>query len=101
MTHLTFRTPQDMCDHILTNHDLYNPKTNRYVFSYNDDNAIAVYHITHEHAKELQNQIQKSNTDHYWSCYLSNGGKIFDNPQDFCNEHYHEPDWINANDFNK
>lgn len=66
--------------------DLYNEDKELYVFLYNDAGAVCVYDITKEMAAGLR---QKSNeANEYWGAFLGVGGRIYDNPMDFCDDHY-------------
>lgn len=85
MNYIEFLNASDMYDKI-THNDLYSDEDELYVFNYNDDGAICVYHITNKEAKELEQKSLELNE--YWGAFLGIGGDIYDNPMDFCNEHY-------------
>lgn len=59
--------------------DLYNPRTETYLFVYNDYGSICEYSsIDKEYAKELAKQAMESGNDYYWGACLGPGGSIYD-----------------------
>lgn len=96
---LTFKTAEEMLQHIVNNNDVYNTKTCEYAFLYNDKNAICVYRLSPEQAKELA--IESENTHEYWSGLLGAGGTIYDSPDNmhWCEDSYASEYWIHTNNF--
>lgn len=80
---MKFETAQQMLDYINSNHDLYSPKAEIYVFNYNEAGSIATYRITEDEAKNLSDRV-KSGDDDYWAVFLGIGGSIWDDPSHEC-----------------
>ncbi|MDE6021605.1 MAG: hypothetical protein K2H01_11495 [Ruminococcus sp.] len=80
---MKFNTAQQMLDYINSNHDLYSPKAEIYVFNYNEAGSIATYHITKDEARELSNKV-KSGDEDYWAAFLGVGGSIWYDPSHEC-----------------
>lgn len=93
-TSMTFSTAEEMAAMFQGDFDLYNVLTEEYVFRYNTDNAIAVYNISLEEAKELDEKSQGSGE--YWGVYLGAGGTIYDNPFEYCKDKYNLTGWIDV-----
>lgn len=101
---MIFNSAQEMLDCIQKGTDLYNPKTETYVFVYSEAGSIAYYSIDNEEAKELQRKAEEN--DEYWGAFLGPGGWIVDDPSsdfynegdetnlDWCEERYKEDGWI-------
>ncbi len=82
-----FSTAQAMYDYIKDSGDLYCPdvKGGTYVFSYNEDGAIAVYEgISLEKARELSKYSQEIG-ENGWSALLGPGGTIYNCDESFDN----------------
>ncbi len=94
-----FKSAKDMLDILKAGIDLYNGK--QYVYSYNDNNSIAVYDLAPDEAKRVSERAMRDKE--YWSAMLGPGGKIYDDPSyqgydprllsnlDYCEAHYTEP----------
>lgn len=93
---IVFNNAEEFIDTLVNNEcDLYNPKTGDYVFHYNDKDAIAVYSLTKQEAEALAKE------DDYWGAYLGFGGRIYDNPTEYAEEHYSDEGWLTCDDFAK
>lgn len=80
--------------------DFYNPKTEEYAFLYNDDGAIAVYHLNEKQAKKCSADAKKSGE--YWGGLLGPGGQIFDDGYEWCLDAMKRTlfeDWIDCRDY--
>lgn len=96
---LTFQTPEQMLDHLIAGNDLYNVKTGEYAFHYNENDAICVYHLDDDHAKELA--LAAAASDIKWSEMLgTHGSAIYDAPenQHWCIDSYASDFWIDVED---
>lgn len=91
-TNMTFSTVEEMISTLQNDIDLYNALTEEYVFGYNTDGAIAIYNVSIEQAKELEEKTKTSGE--YWGAYLGAGGTIYDNPSEYCKDKYSLPGWI-------
>lgn len=85
---MKFNSAVEMLDFIngengTVSHDLYSPKRETYVFSYNDARSIATYHITKEEAKKLSEE-SKAASGEYWGAFLGPGGEIWDDVSHEC-----------------
>lgn len=80
---MKFNSAQQMLDYINSNHDLYSPKAEIYVFNYNEAGSIATYRITEDEAKVLSEKI-KNGDEEYWAALLGVGGSIWDDPSHEC-----------------
>ena len=85
---------EDMVNTLQAGMDLYNVLTQEYVFQYNTEGAIAVYSVSLEEAKELEEKSQSSGE--YWGAFLGAGGTIYDEPLEFCNDKYKLAGWIDV-----
>ena len=110
-----FDSAKEMYDYLSAGNDLYNPMTCSYVFLYNEDGALCVYHdINAEKATELAKSVNEDCPS--WSSFLGIGGNILDNNNydrinqsdlylersyDFCKELYELPDWLDTSDYLK
>ncbi len=102
---MKFETAQQMLNCINSNHDLYSPKAEIYVFNYNAAGSIATYNITVDEAKRLSSEV-KSGDEQYWAGLLGTGGSIWDDPSyecynegqitnlDRCEELIEYDDWV-------
>lgn len=99
---LQFKSGKEMLEYILNGHDLYNPITEEYVFTYNDDNAICIYSISEEKAKQLDAELKRKELS-YWSEILTTGGCILDDiksaPLNWCDKCFTDEHWINAEEY--
>ena len=91
---IIFSTAEDMVNTLQADMDLYNVLTQEYVFLYNTDGAIAVYYISLEEAKELEEKSQSS--DEYWGAFLGAGGTIYDDPLEYYNDQYKLAGWVDV-----
>lgn len=93
-TNMAFSSVEDMETILQSDVDLYNVLTEEYVFTYNTDGAIAVYHISLDEAKELEEKSQ--NSGEYWGTFLGSGGAIYDDPAEYCKDKYDFAGWIDV-----
>lgn len=80
--------------------DFYNPRTEEYAFLYNDDGAIAVYHLNEKQAKKCSADAKKSGE--YWGGLLGPGGQIFDDGYEWCLDAMKRTsfkDWLDCRDY--
>lgn len=82
---MRFNSGKEMYDELFYT-DLYSDNDELYVFMYNSDGAICIYDISNHEAEELESKSRDA--EECWSAYLPGGGRIYDEPLDFCNEHY-------------
>lgn len=106
---MRFNNGKEMLEEIVDNcRDLYSPEKETYVFLYNDDDSIAYYSISKEHARQLAEEVK--GTDEYWCGNLGPGGYIIDGPSyeyykegdetplEWC-ERMYDGEWIDTNDY--
>ena len=82
---MKFSSGKEMYEELMYT-DLYSDEQELYVYMYNEDGAICVYDITNHEAEELENTSKE--IEECWSACLTGGGKIYDDPLEFCNECY-------------
>ena len=80
---VTFDSAEEMLDTIINGFDLYNTKTEEYVFVYSESGSICVYNINNDEMKKLT-KTARENGSHV-GAYLGTGGNIYD---DVSNPHY-------------
>lgn len=90
---LTFETPEAFLEEVQNRSDLWHPEDNTYVFVYNEDDAICVYHIDEEQAAILDKKVAENEHCRYWSDFLGSGGDIYDDPMDFAESGY-TGEWV-------
>lgn len=110
----TFRTWREMYDYLTVGNDLYNPATETYVFSYNNNGALCTYSINEQKAKELSEESAEYKD--YWAGFLGIGGQVLCNDMydltgvimhelylqpsyDFCKDNYKLRNWITTSDY--
>lgn len=89
---LKFKSVKEMLDIIQSGIDLYNIETEQYVFLYNEKGAVAVYNIANDEAEELDRNAKEN--DEYWGAYLGTGGRIYDEPLEYCKTVYNNDGWV-------
>ena len=91
---MTFSSGKHMLDYILSVGDLYSPERLKYVFRYSEDGALCAYSgISLEVANKLDEEAKQ--TGEYWGAMLGPGGEIYDDPLEWCNNHY-KGEWVNV-----
>ena len=112
---MTFSKPEEMRKMVADDAvDLYNPKTGRYVFVYNDLGSIAEYFLSKREAIAIADKSLKTRGE-YWSSFLGPGGRIYDSDEWFTvqgkkpygvytaehyfTDHYSDEGWIKCKDF--
>lgn len=97
---IIFQNPKQMLMHLTTEgKDLYNLRTGEYVFGYNDQDVICVYHLEETQAKTLAEETK--NTELKWSELLgAHGSEIYDAPENehWCINSYASEFWIHTED---
>lgn len=93
-TSVVFSSTEEMLKTVQDDVDLYNVLTGEYIFKYNEAGSIAVYDVSLEEAKKLEEESQISNE--YWGAYLGVGGNIYDDPSEYCREKYNIAGWIDV-----
>ncbi len=98
----------EMLKRIQSGTDLYNPEKKLYVFCYNEEGSICVYHIDNDRAAELAKEAKEAGE--YWGALLGPGGAIYDDPEstyyraeqgsniDWCRDEY-GGEWIDTNKY--
>lgn len=95
---LTFKTPEEFLYEVREVTDLYCPEEETYVFVYNEDGAICVYHVDEEQAKELDKRAKEAND--YWASFLGAGGDIYDEPEELA-KHCYQFSWVSVGRFSE
>lgn len=107
---ITFGSAEDMYDYLRNNGDLYCPGEMLYVFEYGASGSLAVYNITTDEAEDLARECAESAFEEYWGGFLGPGGRIYDTPEDYGNEHgdnfalgfcktYYKLEWYDTVDY--
>lgn len=91
---MKFKDGKSMLKKIQSGVDLYNPKTCRYVYVYNDVGAICVRYLEPNETK----LVAKNAGDDYWGSVLGAGGQIWDESLDWCEDHY-EGEWFDTKEW--
>ena len=117
MEEIKFETPEKMLEVLASGSDLYNPKLEMYIFSYNDLGSICVYtQISEQYAKELSRQTLEGMEGSYWGSFLGyKHSAIYDTlewykenekeydglptPLDICKSLYRETGWATTENF--
>ena len=90
MRKIDFKSGAEMLNFLASDHDLYNLETEQYIFSYNEDNAIAVYYLSNLEAKRI---AEEAGETEYWGSILRAGGNVYNDPSD---DNFN-PDWLISN----
>lgn len=78
--------------------DLYNYQTNQYAFLYNEDHAIAYYHLQEGTADKLA--MDAMTGKECWSAFLGAGGEIYENEQKLIEDNiFADEHWITTKDY--
>lgn len=97
MTILKFSSGKEMLDTIKAGNDLYNPASGRYVWLYNDQDAIACGYISNEELNSIGGALYDVKEDSPIAFTENIMGSIYDDPENvqFC-EDYYSLEWIDA-----
>lgn len=108
---MKFKTARQMLDYINSDHDLYSPKAEIYVFNYNEVGSICTYDIDKNEAYVIADDAKNNLGEASWSACLGMGGSIWDDPShecyhkeqssnlDRCQELIEYDDWVLCEDY--
>lgn len=82
---------------ILDDVDMYNPKLGVYAFRYNEEDAIAFYHLGKAFATSIA--LKANEINEYWGAILGPGGIIYNNPDEFIDRFGDKAGWITCDEF--
>lgn len=97
---MKFNSSEEMLEKIRNGFDLFNPESEEYVFCYNEEESICMYHISEDEAIELAQKCLSSKEE-CWSAFLGHGGQIFDgdDAMTWCEDKWMSESWVRTHNF--